>query len=102
MPHSTSSLWESFDHGVPERDAWLRASDSSIALSDLASGSALDSSLDAVRGRTVLVWASDQLVAGLALIEIDGDRKSTRLNSSHMSISYAVFCLKKKKQRDTR
>src|SRR5690242_21292063 len=26
-----------------------------------------------------------------------GDRKSTRLNSSHMSISYAVFCLKKKK-----
>src|SRR5438477_6881903 len=27
------------------------------------------------------------------------DRKSTRLNSSHMSISYAVFCLKKKKDR---
>src|SRR5690242_21553097 len=26
------------------------------------------------------------------------DRKSTRLNSSHMSISYAVFCLKKKKR----
>src|SRR5690242_21461012 len=26
------------------------------------------------------------------------DRKSTRLNSSHMSISYAVFCLKKKRQ----
>src|SRR5438128_4593406 len=30
----------------------------------------------------------------------DGDRKSTRLNSSHGSISYAVFCLKKKKQRN--
>src|SRR5689334_24545777 len=29
---------------------------------------------------------------------INGDRKSTRLNSSHSSISYAVFCLKKKKQ----
>src|SRR5690348_18166443 len=28
--------------------------------------------------------------------EIDADRKSTRLNSSHPSISYAVFCLKKK------
>src|SRR5438876_5372874 len=28
-----------------------------------------------------------------------GDRKSTRLNSSHPSISYAVFCLKKKEQR---
>src|SRR5690348_18020308 len=29
------------------------------------------------------------------------DRKSTRLNSSHPSISYAVFCLKKKKQKCT-
>src|SRR3712207_7179594 len=28
------------------------------------------------------------------------DRKSTRLNSSHANISYAVFCLKKKKRRD--
>src|SRR5260221_9255812 len=29
------------------------------------------------------------------------DRKSTRLNSSHTVISYAVFCLKKKKRRET-
>src|SRR5256885_12223971 len=29
----------------------------------------------------------------------DPDRKSTRLNSSHLVISYAVFCLKKKKQK---
>src|SRR3712207_8476921 len=29
-----------------------------------------------------------------------GDRKSTRLNSSHANISYAVFCLKKKNYRD--
>src|SRR3712207_7200912 len=29
------------------------------------------------------------------------DRKSTRLNSSHANISYAVFCLKKKKQNDS-
>src|SRR5438045_4722327 len=28
-----------------------------------------------------------------------GDRKSTRLNSSHLGISYAVFCLKKKKKK---
>src|SRR5690349_24163371 len=28
-----------------------------------------------------------------------GDRKSTRLNSSHVEISYAVFCLKKKKKK---
>src|SRR5256885_8883839 len=30
-------------------------------------------------------------------VQADGDRKSTRLNSSHLVISYAVFCLKKKK-----
>src|SRR5690242_20949512 len=33
------------------------------------------------------------------LVELGEDRKSTRLNSSHMSISYAVFCLKKKKKK---
>src|SRR5437667_5905789 len=32
----------------------------------------------------------------------DGDRKSTRLNSSHITISYAVFCLKKKKKKKTK
>src|SRR5438445_1837050 len=30
---------------------------------------------------------------------VRGDRKSTRLNSSHANISYAVFCLKKKKKK---
>src|SRR3712207_7780428 len=38
---------------------------------------------------------------GLGLVgvhgQVDRDRKSTRLNSSHANISYAVFCLKKKK-----
>src|SRR5256885_12921331 len=34
------------------------------------------------------------------LVEVRGDRKSTRLNSSHLVISYAVFCLKKKKKRN--
>src|SRR5438477_4963827 len=48
---------------------------------------------------------SDVCGAGLRRATVPGggersqtrDRKSTRLNSSHMSISYAVFCLKKKK-----
>src|SRR2546430_10968363 len=31
-------------------------------------------------------------------VVVNGDRKSTRLNSSHSQISYAVFCLKKKKK----
>src|SRR5690242_21619748 len=37
-------------------------------------------------------------LVGIAGVEHGADRKSTRLNSSHMSISYAVFCLKKKKK----
>src|SRR3712207_8698413 len=53
----------------------------------------LGSRIDAL----TLVGALD----GLALARIGGvsdkDRKSTRLNSSHANISYAVFCLKKKK-----
>src|SRR5256885_7405149 len=38
-------------------------------------------------------------VEGPTLMSGSGDRKSTRLNSSHLVISYAVFCLKKKKLR---
>src|SRR2546426_2056466 len=41
----------------------------------------------------------DDLVEALAMARFDRlDRKSTRLNSSHLVISYAVFCLKKKKK----
>src|SRR5207302_3230430 len=46
----------------------------------------------------------DRLVVGIAAVPVQldkirkqQDRKSTRLNSSHVKISYAVFCLKKKK-----
>src|SRR2546427_1282445 len=35
----------------------------------------------------------------ITLLVLEVDRKSTRLNSSHSQISYAVFCLKKKKRR---
>src|SRR3712207_6859818 len=40
------------------------------------------------------------LVLGAVVGDDDLDRKSTRLNSSHANISYAVFCLKKKKKCD--
>src|SRR5690625_5900785 len=36
----------------------------------------------------------------LPIAQIVGDRKSTRLNSSHVAISYAVFCLTKKRPAD--
>src|SRR4051812_49571381 len=40
----------------------------------------------------------EELDGSAAAVDEERDRKSTRLNSSHMSISYAVFCLKKKKK----
>src|SRR5256885_12360201 len=51
----------------------------------------------APRGNEQLVGA--QLAAIRRQDELFLDRKSTRLNSSHLVISYAVFCLKKKKKR---
>src|SRR3712207_9077046 len=45
-------------------------------------------------GRDALAGADAQVLVDLDAV----DRKSTRLNSSHANISYAVFCLKKKKK----
>src|SRR5690242_21198676 len=60
--------------------------------------------------RDVLGHDVDRLDRQVDLLGVPGqerlvdlqDRKSTRLNSSHMSISYAVFCLKKKKNKKTK
>src|SRR5690625_2201697 len=57
---------------------------------------------------TVYMWLSFEIIINIVMTLLFGfvyfalftaflDRKSTRLNSSHVAISYAVFCLKKKK-----
>src|SRR5438128_5792107 len=51
-----------------------------------------------MRSRELVSTALVVLCAVVGLSGKGGDRKSTRLNSSHGSISYAVFCLKKKKK----
>src|SRR5258705_10152991 len=48
--------------------------------------------LDATSANLALSFGGTKRITGVA------DRKSTRLNSSHLGISYAVFCLKKKKK----
>src|SRR3712207_8086645 len=57
-----------------------------------------------VRSRSIVeytqVWWSVRPHFSFGTVEVR-DRKSTRLNSSHANISYAVFCLKKKKTYDT-
>src|SRR3712207_7241915 len=52
-----------------------------------------------VPARTLDSIVEDPARVGLVWVDAQGheDRKSTRLNSSHANISYAVFCLKKKK-----
>src|SRR5207253_9114253 len=50
-------------------------------------------------GRAILDLAGRGDETAAALLLDRPDRKSTRLNSSHVAISYAVFCLKKKKNK---
>src|SRR5256885_5600892 len=67
---------------VPARDVVLQLLDDELLLGD----DVLDQVSD-----------GDQAQQLAALVHHGQDRKSTRLNSSHLVISYAVFCLKKKK-----
>src|SRR5207249_9786125 len=74
-------LYESVTVSLVYALRWTRDSSSLIAVEQIAHGS------DAVvLHRNARDWTSFRI-----------DRKSTRLNSSHVSISYAVFCLKKKR-----
>src|SRR3989475_3971220 len=58
-----------------------------------------DQGTDAMEREKAFLFASQE---GRYLWHVNQDRKSTRLNSSHSQISYAVFCLKKKRRyRDT-
>src|SRR5688572_32288563 len=58
------------------------------------------SQIQMLRSRSMAEAVVDS--TGLRLRARFGDRKSTRLNSSHSQISYAVFCLKKKKKQRQR
>src|SRR5579883_3540226 len=51
------------------------------------------------RTRTSTPWGDRDLNPARLPVPPRPDRKSTRLNSSHVKISYAVFCLKKKKKK---
>src|SRR5689334_25371952 len=61
---------------------------------------ALPISVDSRAGHTSAINAMpNMLIPVNPVFDSPRDRKSTRLNSSHSSISYAVFCLKKKKKK---
>src|SRR5688572_32490275 len=85
FPYTT--LFRSYSGCGHDCLSWVIESDSSggpkVESSPLAGAFALEQRLFPLQSPTVAA---------------QGDRKSTRLNSSHSQISYAVFCLKKKKK----
>src|SRR3712207_7745500 len=81
FPYTT--LFRSLFYSPGDFNWWLGNLDGQIAWQDAGNSAGFGQLAD---GRPF--WVGD----------FDGDRKSTRLNSSHANISYAVFCLKKKKR----
>src|SRR2546427_7942141 len=79
-----------FRSEADEAHQLLEAGDTQAALQKLADALAADPANDDAR--------FDYVRLLIATGGYEEDRKSTRLNSSHSQISYAVFCLKKKKQ----
>src|SRR3712207_7358818 len=88
----------------PRRTAWSDANRAGREVDSFLEGPAFDRQgrlyvTDIPFGRVFRVSPAGEWEQ---VVEYDGwpDRKSTRLNSSHANISYAVFCLKKKKKRN--
>src|SRR5690349_23233667 len=82
----------------------LRDWSSDVCSSDLADGMVPTCDMGIWFGLGDEPSVAGNRIRGLGATGLDGarqhrDRKSTRLNSSHVEISYAVFCLKKKKKK---
>src|ERR1035438_5435014 len=89
-----AEIWETLNSAVPTKER----------VRDIIAKS-LEKNRLTFEETAILINASDpalveEIKEGAKTLKkkVYGDRKSTRLNSSHLGISYAVFCLKKKKQ----
>src|SRR5690625_6415446 len=98
---SPSAVVFDFDGLLVDTEAeWIRVQDAYLAMHDVRMDAATRREITG-RAAEVVVTAIGALVGkdpqlvGDELLAAHRDRKSTRLNSSHVAISYAVFCLKK-------
>src|SRR3712207_7888575 len=74
-----------------------RSGDARLGRDAAAARQSADEGRSPAQGSGGLRAVADRPGSGAAALCRGSDRKSTRLNSSHANISYAVFCLKKKK-----
>src|SRR5690606_9710040 len=95
QPHSVSAYCAAFFLG----STLVRAGARSCTTSTCSLEFTHPFEAESVQGRSAAGDAHDHALPEITDLH-DEDRKSTRLNSSHVKISYAVFCLKKKKKDD--
>src|SRR5690348_2443436 len=94
-PDGSPSLFDALSGRVPQGDVYNKT---------LLTGAQAQNAMQEARMNRAKAMIEENMAAHRQAVTpqaMQTDRKSTRLNSSHPSISYAVFCLKKKKNRTT-
>src|SRR5207249_12012896 len=98
-----------FTHDPAPSELYTLSLHDALPISSARTATTTPSSSSAARRRATWITAPEETPANTPSCStsawrpatasaLETDRKSTRLNSSHVSISYAVFCLKKKKK----
>src|SRR5699024_11942955 len=94
-PATTDTSPLSLHDALPISYGYLKAEEITFTVEDTAQIQKVEMKDDVPTG-TLIINKKGEFLEDVTLA--DTDRKSTRLNSSHVSISYAVFCLKKKRK----
>jgi acyl-coenzyme A synthetase/AMP-(fatty) acid ligase len=94
MPHDDSlSLWNAASAAGNLSSRFLAGPNAAVTLSDLAQGSCLGGRAEELRGRSVLIAATDQLPAALALLELDGIARRVVLCPADLPLGHLPFLM---------
>src|SRR3989454_5605231 len=99
-PAGAVAAWEA-KRAAPELDVLLLERDRAVGAPVRCAEGVGDAGLREFASPDAAPWVARKITRVVNSRNPASDRKSTRLNSSHLVISYAVFCLKKKKKRKT-